>query len=175
MKTGRTFLLVCLTLAASVTFVACSAASAAQLNAERGADAGDSRPPDGGGTDPGKGDPDQPIDQPPGDEPPTDLPLPIGAQPVEPEPGIIDAIPHAWDHIDVAADGRTLTVYYWGGVLPCYGLDRVDVSRDADGRLQVTVWEGQRVDQPFDMVCIDIALLKAVTVVLDEPIVAPSA
>ena len=167
MKTGRTFLLVCLALAASVTFVACSAAYAAELNRDGGSSSGAGTPPSRGADDPIKPDP---IDQ-----PPIDLPLPIGAQPVEPEPGIINAIPHAWDHIDVAADGRTLTVYYWGGVLPCYGLDRVDVSRDADGRLQVTVFEGQRADQPFDMVCIDIALLKAVTVVLDEPILAPSA
>ncbi len=173
MKTGRMLLLVCLTVAASVTFAACSAASATELNnAQRGSHSTDGMPPDGGGDDPVKSDP---IDEPPPGQPAVDLPLPIGAQPVEPQPGVVDAIPHAWDHIDIASDGRTLTVYYWGGVTDCYGLDRIDVTRGSDGQLQITVFEGRLAALGPDVACIDIALLKAATVVLDEPIVAPSA
>jgi hypothetical protein len=167
MKTGRNFLLVCLALAAAVTFVACSVATATELDRDGGSSIGNSTPPWGGGDDPIKSDP---ID-----EPPIDVPLPGGAQPVEPQPGIVDAIPHAWDHIDVASDGRTLTVYYWGGVADCYGLDRVDVARGADGRLTVTVFEGRHGSLSPDTACIAIALLKAATVVLDAPLITPSA
>jgi hypothetical protein len=133
-------------------------------NAGTGHDAGPAQP----------GDPDQPVSggaggggqpQPPGGD---------GALQVRPGPGIVDPIPHAWDHISVAPDGRTITVYYWGGVEDCYGLARVDVARDADGLLQVTVLEGRRADLPPDTACIEIALLKAVTIELEEPIVAPA-
>lgn len=115
--------------------------------------------------------PDQPIGgaPPPAAQDPWD-----GALRVEPEPGIINATPHAWDHITVASDGRTVTIYYWGGIQDCYGLAGVDVERDADGRLRITVMEGQRGDLGPNTACIEIALLKAVTVTLDEPIVAPA-
>jgi hypothetical protein len=117
---------------------------------------GGSEPGGGGGQsqpgDPGVG----------GDQPITDDPIdvaPIGpgagdALPVQPEPGIVDARPHAWDHIDVAADGRTITIYYWGGVETCYGLARVDASVGVDGLLHVTVFEGQRGNLGPNVACI---------------------
>ncbi|MDP8904436.1 MAG: hypothetical protein M3N29_03835 [Chloroflexota bacterium] len=115
------------------------------------------------------------------DDPVVGRPGASGAQPgddgalvVQPEPGIVDPQPHAWDHITVAADGRTITVFYWGGVQECYGLAAVHVDRDADGLLEVTVLEGRRADLAPDTACIEIAVLKSVTVDLDEPIIAPA-
>ncbi|HYI22663.1 MAG TPA: hypothetical protein VEX62_08515 [Candidatus Limnocylindrales bacterium] len=189
MKHSRTALTLCLALAATLTFVACSAAAASAPNADSASRAQleqppADNPPDGGGTDPNDGDGkvnpgnpgtgnDDPITMPPIDEPPVDLPLPVGATPVEPVPGVVDAIPHAWDHIDVAADGRTITVYYWGGVDSCYGLDRVDTTFK-DGVLNVTVFEGRLGNLPADTACIEIAVLKSVTLTLDQPVIAPS-
>ncbi len=199
MKHSRTALTLCLALAATLTLVACSAVAAGAPNAESARSQLNNPPadipPDGGGSDPNDGDGDdgdgndgdgksipgnpgtggdEPVVGPPVDEPPIDLPLPVGATPVEPQPGIVDAFPHAWNHIDVAADGKTITVYYWGGVDSCYGLDRVDVSFDDDGVLHVTVFEGRLGDLPADTACIEIAMLKSVTITLDQPIIAPS-
>ena len=130
-------------------------------------------PGGGGGSDPDPGaNPDDPVVAPPGD-PDARPPLGDAALPVEPEPGIVDARPHAWDHISIAPDGRTITVYYWGGVQDCYGLAAVDVQPDAQGRLQITVLEGRRGDLAPGTACIEIALLKSVTITLDEPLVAP--
>lgn len=106
--------------------------------------------------------------------PPVDEPPPAdGAVHVQPEPGIVNAIAHAWDHIRLQPDGRTMTVYYWGGVEACYGLAGVDVRRNADGLLEIQVFEGQHGDLAPDTACIEIALLKAVTVLLEEPLIVP--
>ena len=43
-----------------------------------------------------------------------------------------------------------------------------------DGVLHVTVFEGRLGDLPADTACIEIALLKSVTITLDQPIIAPS-
>lgn len=117
--------------------------------------------------------PDDPVVAPPGD-PGVQPPSGDAALPVEPEPGIVDPRPHAWDHISIAPDGRTLTVYYWGGVQDCYGLAAVDVQPDANGRLQITVLEGRRGNLEPGTACIEIALLKSVTITLDDPLVAPA-
>jgi len=112
-------------------------------------------------------DPEAPVTNDPGaiDE----LPSGDGATPVEPEPGIINAIPHAIDRVSVSPDGRTLTVYYWGGVEACYGLKEVRTEVDDEGLLHITVLEGTKA-AAADQACIDIAMLKAATVTLDEPI-----
>jgi hypothetical protein len=134
---------------------------------------GETREPGGGGGSVGgSGNPDDPIVAPvvpPGPVQPGD-----GALVVEPEPGIVDARPHAWDHITVAPDGKTVTIYYWGGVEDCYGLAGVDVQRDSDGLLKLTVMEGWRGDLAPDTACIEIALLKSVTITLDQPMLAPA-
>jgi hypothetical protein len=117
-------------------------------------------------------DPDQPVGGVPAPGDPQ-IP-PDGALQVQPEPGIVNAIPHAWDRITIAPDGRTITVYFWGGVQDCYGLASVQVERDANGLLQVTVMEGQRGNLAPNTACDEIALLKAVTVALDDAIFAPA-
>ncbi len=60
----------------------------------------------------------EPIE--PGEEPET--PFDDGATPAVPEDGLQDVTETPWDHITVAPDGRSLTVYYWSGAEGCYGL-----------------------------------------------------
>ena len=121
----------------------------------------------GSGDDPGGGD--EPVGGMPGATDPGD-----GALRVKPQPDIVNAVPHQFDRITVSPDGRTLTVYYYGGVEACYGLASVDVRRAAGEPLVVTILEGTRRSAQH-AACIDIALLKAVTVTLDEPLVVAGA
>lgn len=158
----------------AMTLGACTPAASSEPPTQapdEGSAALDRPVPGGGGSDPDSG-PDDPVVAPsvdPGAQPPRG----DAALPVEPEPGIVDPRPHAWDHISIAPDGRTLTVYYWGGVQDCYGLADVDVQLDAQGRLEITVLEGRRGNLEPGTACIEIALLKSVTITLDEPLVAP--
>jgi len=124
---------------------------------------GDAEPDD---TKPGAAAPDEPIAAPPA---PADPAIGDGALHVEPVAGIVNSRPHAIDRISVAADGRTVTVYWWGGVDSCYGLDEVRVERDADGGPVITVLEGT-LPGLGDVACIEIALSKATTITLDEPL-----
>ena len=90
-----------------------------------------------------------------------------GATPVVPEDGLNDIIEVPWDHITVAPDGRTLTVYFWGGAESCYGLAGVEV--DASGAVPViTIQTGTR---PGVEVCVALAQLYSTEVVLDDPII----
>ncbi len=133
-----------------------------------GGGTGDTKPGDTkpGDTKPGAAGPDEPITGAPA---PADPPSGDGALHVEPVPGVVDSLPHAIDRISVAANGRTATVYWWGGVDSCYGLDEVRVERDADGMPVITVLEGT-LPGLGDVACIEIALAKATTITLDEPL-----
>jgi hypothetical protein len=73
--------------------------------------------------------------------------------------------PTAWEKADVVNEG-TLLVQFWGGIEECYGVDRIDVNYGTDN-VSVTVYEGR---VPSAEVCIEIALLKAVRVRLEEPL-----
>lgn len=128
-----------------------------------GGGTGDTKP---GDTKPGAAGPDEPITGAPA---PAHPPSGDGALHVEPVPGVVDSLPHAIDRVSVAADGRTATVYWWGGVDSCYGLDEVRVERDADGMPVITVLEGT-LPGLGDVACIEIALSKATTITLDEPL-----
>ena len=91
------------------------------------------------------------------------------SSPVTPEPGTVDPRPIPWTKVDVADDDQTLTIDYVGGVNTCYALDRVDVDYGND-TVTVTVYEGARADLPPDTACIEIGVLKSVTVELGEPL-----
>lgn len=105
----------------------------------------------------------EPIE--PGEEPET--PFDDGATPAVPEDGLQDVTETPWDHITVAPDGRSLTVYYWSGAEGCYGLAGVTV--DVTGTVPtITLRTGMR---PGVEVCIAIAQLYSTPVVLDAPIV----
>jgi hypothetical protein len=94
-----------------------------------------------------------------------------GATPVEPEHGLNDIQDVPWDHINVAPDGKTLTVYFWSGAEGCYGLAGVKVDETGDVPV-ITLQVGTR---PGVEVCIAIAQLYSTQVVLDHPIVGGGA
>jgi hypothetical protein len=73
--------------------------------------------------------------------------------------------PIPWEKVEVV-DERTIEVRFWGGVEECYGVDRVDVDYRAN-EVAVTVYQGR---VPTADVCIEIAVLTAVRVRLDEPL-----
>jgi hypothetical protein len=104
----------------------------------------------------------------PGDEDPKVTDPYDGAQKVEPTPGMSDVYPRIFDKVVVGDDDRTLTIFFWSGVEPCYVLDHVDVDEGA-GAITVTLFEGHDASAG-DVVCIEIALLKKVVVQLDEPV-----
>ncbi len=90
-----------------------------------------------------------------------------GATIAVPQDGLSDIRTRGWDHIDVASDGRTLTVYFWNGVDTCYGLAGVDATT-TDGVLTVTLRVGTLPDVDA---CIEIAQLYQTIVVLDAPVI----
>jgi hypothetical protein len=104
----------------------------------------------------------------PGDNTPIVTNPDDGAQKVEPTPGMSDLYPRAFDKAVVGDDGRTLTIFFWSGVEPCYVLDHVDVDYRADA-ITVTLFEGHDASAG-DVACIEIALIKKVVVQLDEPV-----
>ena len=104
----------------------------------------------------------------PGDDNPVVTDPYDGAQKVEPTPGMSDLYPRAFDKAVVGDDGRTLTIFFWSGVEPCYVLDHVDVDY-GPGAITVTLFEGHDASAG-DVACIEIALLKKVVVQLDEPV-----
>lgn len=113
-------------------------------------------------------DPDTPVSSCPGDEePPTSGPW-DGAEPVEPRPGMVGVAPIPFDHVDVGADDRTVTVFFSSGVEPCYVLDHVDVE-EGPGSITITLFQGND-PQVANVACIDIAVSKKVVVQVEEPV-----
>jgi hypothetical protein len=112
---------------------------------------------------PGPPDPDSDVS--------TTLPSPSSPEPkqtpllVTPRPGLVDVRPNPFEKV-LVLDERTLEVRFWGGVDECYGVDRVDVNY-GESEITVTVYLGR---VPTAEVCIEIAVLTAVRVNLDEPI-----
>jgi hypothetical protein len=104
----------------------------------------------------------------PGDDDPVVTDPYHGAQKVEPTPGMSDVYPRAFDKAVVGDDGRTLTVFFWSGVEPCYVLDHINADY-GPGAITITLFEGHDASAG-DVACIEIALLKKVVVQLDEPV-----
>jgi len=104
----------------------------------------------------------------PGEEPPVVTDPDAGAQLVEPTPGMADVRAHIFDHVVASDDGRSVTVFFWSGVEPCYVLDHVDVKEGSDA-VTITLFEGHDTSGG-DVACIDIALLKKVVLQLDGPV-----
>lgn len=84
---------------------------------------------------------------------------------VSPRPGLVDVRPIPWDKVEVL-DEQTIEARFWGGVEECYGVDRVDVEYRAS-EVAVTIYTGR---VPTAEACIEIAVLNAVRVKLDEPL-----
>jgi hypothetical protein len=103
----------------------------------------------------------------PGDDPKISDPY-DGAQKVEPTPGMSGVSPRIFDKVVIGDDDRTLSVFFWSGVEPCYVLDHVAVDERPDA-ITVTLFEGHDASAG-DVACIEIAVLKKVVVQLDEPV-----
>jgi hypothetical protein len=95
---------------------------------------------------------------------PTPMPGPT-YQEVEPREGLVEVVPHIWDSAEPIAP-RSIRVLFYGGVEECEGLDRVEV-KETDEAVTITLYTGR---VPTADVCIEIAVLKAVTVKLDSPL-----
>lgn len=113
---------------------------------------------DGGGEAP----PDTPVTSSPDPGGPIHEPTPLM---VTPRPGLVEPRPHALESVKVE-DDRTLLLQYYGGVEECYGLDHVDVDYGSE-EVTVTLYEGR---VPGMRACIELAVLKAVRIHLDEPL-----
>ncbi|HKO32319.1 MAG TPA: hypothetical protein VJY85_01100 [Candidatus Limnocylindria bacterium] len=99
--------------------------------------------------------------------------LPSGATAVDPQDGVVDAVPHAIGGYALSADGLTLTAYYVGGVEECYGLAAATADRAAGGLVTVSIREGAlpNVDGP----CIDLGVAKVTGITLDQPLIVVAA
>ena len=85
---------------------------------------------------------------------------------VEPRSGMANVRPISFTSATVEPDDRTVDVQFWSGVEPCSVLDHVDVAYGTDG-VTITLFDGS--DPNAGMVaCPDIAVLKQVTVPLDQ-------
>jgi hypothetical protein len=99
-------------------------------------------------------------------QPPSTEPLQPRPQIVVPRPGMTGVRPIAFDTATVRGDDRTVDVQFWSGIEPCAVLDHVDIAYGTD-TVTITLYEGS--DPGAGMVaCSDIAMLKQVTVPLDQ-------
>jgi len=104
-----------------------------------------------------------------GDAAPGEPELPSGATAVEPQDGVVDAIPSAIGGYALSADGLTLSAYYVGGVEDCYALSEATAHRAADGLVTVAIREGQLAD--VDRPCIEIGVTKVASITLERPLI----
>ena len=85
---------------------------------------------------------------------------------VVPRSGMANIRPIAFTSATVGSDDRTVDVRFWSGVEPCSVLDHVEVAYGTDA-VTITLFEGS--DPSAGMVaCPEIAMLKQVTVQLDQ-------
>ena len=91
---------------------------------------------------------------------------PRNAQRVEPVPGMADVRARGFDRAIVNDDG-IVTILFVSGVEPCSVLDHVDVDYGRD--VTITLYEGHD-PSAGDVACIEIGVLKSVTIALDEPL-----
>jgi hypothetical protein len=111
------------------------------------------------GADPG---PDSPVTRSPAPGPMTPDTGPTAIE-VTPRPGLVDVRPQRWERAQ-AVGPRRVRVEFYGGVEECEGLDHVDVEETAE-TVTITLFVGR---VPEAEVCIEIAVLKSVTVEVEE-------
>jgi len=95
------------------------------------------------------------------------------AIPISPDPTVVDAHPQPWESVSVAADGTSLTVYFWMGVEDCNGLQSVDVT-PTDSGIDLLLMTGMPAGAE-DLVCIQIAQLYRTEVALEQPLITGNA
>ena len=112
-----------------------------------------------------------PRGQPPPDSPisgPTDGSTPVpgpAALEVTPRSGLVDVRWHNWDSAKPIGP-QQVRVQFYGGVEECEGLARVKVE-ETEHAVTITLFVGR---VPTAEVCIEIAVLKSVTVELEGPL-----
>jgi hypothetical protein len=107
-------------------------------------------------------DPESPVVSAPGQNPSTPGEGPLF---VKPRPGLVDVRPHQFERAR-ATGLRTVVVRFYGGVEACEGLDRVEVEYE-EKQIVVTLFVGR---VPTAEVCIEVAVLKATRVQLEQPV-----
>jgi hypothetical protein len=104
--------------------------------------------------------------EPRGQPSPPDSPVPgPTALEVTPRSGLVDVRWHNWDSAKPIGP-QQIRVGFYGGVEECEGLARVRVD-ETDQAVTITLFVGR---VPTAEVCIEIAVLKSVTVELDRPL-----
>lgn len=96
------------------------------------------------------------------------VPWDDGATVAEPRADLVDVRPRTWEHVLLAPDGRTATVYFWMGPPACDGLAGIDVT-PTDAGYRLLVMTGQ---VPDAEVCPEVVQLYRSVVVLDERIIS---
>ena len=130
---------------------------------------GDGAPPPTGAPSPGCGEdvsgsgPDGVVSSAPCIPGPVPKPRPLI---VVPRPGMADVRPTAFTSATVLPDDRTVDVRFWSGIEPCSVLDHVDVAYGSDA-LTITLFQGSDPNAGL-VACPEIAVLKQVTVTLDQ-------
>jgi hypothetical protein len=160
--------LVVVAAAALVLFGACGEPSSESGAGGGRADGGSSsggNPGGGAGGNTGSGD-DTVVYEPPGNKP--DGGAGGGkARVVDPQPISGTALPSHWEEARII-DDDTIKLFFWSGVEPCHVLDRVDVDYGAK-RVGITIYQGTGLNAA-DKPCIELAVLKAVKLDLEEPL-----
>jgi hypothetical protein len=130
-----------------------------------GGSASGGNPGGGAGGDSGSGD-DTQVYEPPGNKPGGGA---AGGKAlvVDPQPISGSAQPSHWEEARII-DDDTVKLFFWSGVEPCHVLDRVDVDYGAK-KVGITIYQGTGLNAA-DKPCIELAVLKAVEVDLDEPL-----
>ena len=81
-------------------------------------------------------------------------------------PGMVDVRPIPWIKSVPSADGRTLTLLFWGS--PCLGVDHVSVD-EGSSRIVATLYVGTPPSK-VGSVCPNLAVLNGVRVALSDPL-----
>ena len=89
-----------------------------------------------------------------------------GPREVEPEGGLENVLPTAWQDPEVLDGGRAARLTWYSGVEECYGLDHVDVDYGVR-TVTVTLFAGSRESKKP---CIELAEQVVTTVRFNEPL-----
>jgi hypothetical protein len=101
----------------------------------------------------------------PPDEVPTTNPDPGRPMSLQPRDGLDHVLPVVWDRAEVAADGRSVDVWFMGGIDGCWGLARAEAT-SGPGALTISLAGGEI---PRDAACPDLGVTYVTRIPLDEP------
>jgi hypothetical protein len=85
---------------------------------------------------------------------------------LQPRDGLDNVLPLVWDRAEVADDGRSVDVWFMGGIDACWGLARAEATR-GPGTLTIAL-EGGEI--PQDAACPDLGVTYVTRIPLDQPV-----